>query len=173
MYIKYKDMYRFEISRYFTLDRMNQGELYWITMFLNYGFSTIRRCGVLNFIEKYKYGMLFEDVNLNIDNENDLVYFSESYYTYENKPTTPEIEELLEKEDFIQLCKIGFLDYVVMTKENFIHLLLAWDKIINQLPPFALLYLDDKNWYDVLPFDSQEAMEKFVADHTKIENVEK
>jgi len=163
-------MYRFETSRYFTLDRMNQGKLHWITIFLNYGFSTIRKCGVLNFIEKNKYGMLFQDVNLDIDNESDLVYVSESYHTYDSKLKTQEIEDLLEKEDFIELCKIGFLDHIVMTKENFIHLLLAWDKILDQLQPFALLYLDDQNWYDVLPFDSQEKMEKFVADHTKIED---
>ena len=90
-----------------------------------------------------------------------------------NKPTTEEIENLLDEENFIELCEIGFLDYVVMTKDNFYHLLLVWDKVLDQAPPFALLYEDDKNWFDVLPFDSKEAMETFVADHTQPEEIQK
>ncbi|MDP3787710.1 MAG: hypothetical protein Q8Q60_00150 [Candidatus Chromulinivorax sp.] len=113
-----------------------------------------------------KDGMGFELLNIDIDNKENLVYFSESWYDYKSKPTTPEIEALLEAEDFIQLCKMGFLDYAVMTKDNFMHLLLTWDTILNQLPSFALLYLDDKGWYDIKAFDSQTAMEQFVADHT-------
>ena len=127
--------------------------------------------GVSDFIKAIntysRDGMSFEFVEITIDRENDLVYFSESWYDYKNKPTTPEIDQLLEEENFIKLCKIGFLDYIVMTKDNFIHLLLAWDNILKQLPPFALLYLDDKDWFDIMPFQTQEEMEQFVADHTK------
>jgi hypothetical protein len=48
------------------------------------------------------------------------------------------------------------------------HILLSWDKIWKDRSiQFILLYQDNKNWYDVLPFESQEAMEIFVADHTK------
>ena len=126
---------------------------------------------VFNFIkaiETYsKDGMSFELVEITIDNQNNLVYFSESWYDYKDKPTTPEVKILLEEENFIKLCKMGFLDYIVMTKDNFMHILFAWDNILNQLPPFALLYQDDKNWYDVLPFDTQESMEQFVVDHTQ------
>jgi len=67
----------------------------------------------------------------------------------------------------IQLCHEKSLDYNIMTKDNFIYLLTQWNKIVDQLLPFALLYIDENNWYDVLPFDTQEAMEQFVADHTK------
>jgi len=111
----------------------------------------------------------FEMVEISIDYKNNQVYFSEDYNSYRDKPTTAKIEELLEEENFIELCKIGFLDYTTMSKDNFIHLLLAWDKILDQLPPFALLYQDDNDWFDVLPFDSQETMKMFVADHTNLE----
>jgi hypothetical protein len=57
----------------------------------------------------------------------------------------------------------------MMTKDNIIHLLTIWEKIITQKSNFVLLYLDDKDWYDVLPFDTEEAMEKFLADHTQEE----
>ena len=155
---------------------INEGSLsnfFNLTMFLLWLFGYVKIDGVLNFFEKNKLGMMFEEINIDIDNEHDLVYLSENYCGCRNRPTTPKIESLLEEENFIKLCNMGFLNHTVMTKKNFMHLLVAWDKILCDLPPFALLYLDDKNWYDVLPFDSQEAMEKFVADHTKIENVEK
>jgi len=111
---------------------------------------------------------IFELVELSIDEENNLIYLYEGNYTYDSKPKTAEIEELFEQDKFIQLCKIGFLDYIVISKKNFINLLLAWDEILNTKPPFALLYLDDKYLYDVVPFDTQKAMEKFIVDHTKI-----
>jgi len=150
--------------------------LYYIRMFFIYFFGYIRRNGVFDFIEKlktiYKNGMEFEFVYITIDNKNEQVYFSEGYYDYRKRKTTEKIEKLLEEENFIELCKIGFLDYIIMTKDNFIHLLLTWDKILDQLPPFALLYQDDKNWFEVLPFDSQEAMEQFIANHSKSEKIE-
>ncbi|MBV8661349.1 MAG: hypothetical protein JO129_04360, partial [Candidatus Dependentiae bacterium] len=152
---------------YSLLNKKSISNLYYLTIFLLWRFGYVTSDGVLNFVEKHKNGISFEEVDINIDDENNLVYFSESWYEYKNKPTTPEIDQLLEKDDFIKLCKMGFLDYTVMTKDNFIHLLLAWDNILKQLPPFALLYLDDKDWFDLMPFQTQEEMEQFVADHTK------
>ncbi|MBV8660765.1 MAG: hypothetical protein JO129_01295, partial [Candidatus Dependentiae bacterium] len=68
--------------------------------------------GVSDFIKAIntysRDGMSFEFVEITIDRENDLVYFSESWYDYKNKPTTPEIDQLLEEENFIKLCKMGF-----------------------------------------------------------------
>ena len=114
-----------------------------------------------------KDGMGFEFINVDIDNINNLVYLSESWHDYKNKTTTQKIDQLLEEENFIELCKIGFLDHITMTKDNFIHILFTWDKLLDQQSPFALLYQDDKDWFDVKPFDTQEAMEQFVADHTQ------
>lgn len=45
--------------------------------------------------------------------------------------------------------------------------MVVWNKIIEQAPPFALLYKDEKDWYDALPFESTELMEEFIAQHTK------
>jgi len=146
-------------------------KIYQIRMFLVYSFGSIRRRGIVKFIEQletiHKNGISFEDVDINIDNENNLVYFSESYHTYDRKPMTSEIENLLEIGNFIELCKIGFLNYITMTKENFIHILLTWNQILDQLPPFALLYQNEQNWYDVQSFETEEAMKQFVADHTQ------
>ena len=135
-------------------------------MFLLYSLRGVSH--FINAIQTYsKDGMAFELLEVSIDNKNNLVYLSENQYDYKDKSTTPQIERLLEEENFIELCKMGFLDHVILRKNNFIQLLLAWDKILQNKLPFALLYLDDTNSYDVLPFESQEAMEEFVAENTQ------
>lgn len=170
MFIENYDMYKKDSNKYL-LYNTTKSDLYYLTIFLIWFFDYIRRDGTVNFIEKlktvYKDGMSFELVNIDIDNENNLVYFSESYHTYDKKSKTHEIDDLLKDDNIIQLCKIGFLNHIVMSKENFIHILLGWDRILNSLPLFVLVYKDDKDWYDVLPFDSQQKMEQFIVDNTK------
>jgi len=177
MYLKNSKQMKLRSNDFYPLFVNDKKALSFIYLFFHYSFGSIRTVGVLCFIEnmktKYKNGISYEEVDVNIDNQNDLVYLSESYHTYDAKPMTQEIDDLFEAEKFIELCKIGFLDYDVMTKENFIHILLLWDKILDQVPSFALLYEDNKNWFDVLPFDSKGAMEKFVADHTQSEDIQK
>jgi len=152
---------------YYPVDPRMFDSISFIYSFFLHGFVYVRRNGIFNFIKKYKDGIELEEVNIDIDNTNNIVYFSEGHYGYDNKPTTSEVDDLFEEQNFIELCKIGFLDHITMTKDNFTHILLTWDKIIDQQSPFALLYQDNKNWFDVKPFNTQEAMEQFVADHTQ------
>ena len=172
MIIKQYDTYEFEFNNSSNKNIIpiiqSMNNMYYIRMFLVHSVRDINT--FIKAINTYsKDGMGFKLINIDIDNINNLVYLSESWYDYKDKPTTPEINELLEKENFIELCKIGFLDHITMTKDNFTHVLLTWDKIYQSKKsiPFILLYQDDKDWYDVKPFDTQEAMEQFVADHTQ------
>jgi hypothetical protein len=73
----------------------------------------------------------------------------------------------------LQLCQNKISKNAILSKDNFISLLTKWSDFYDVKKSFVLLYLDDKDWYDVLPFDSQETMEKFVADHTQEEIVQK
>jgi len=171
MIIKKSEQLRYNIgfNAFFPFKPQIQAPLSLINTFFIYAYRYIRNDDNLIFMQKIEkillYGMNFENNSVDIDTLNNLVYISDVYYD-KNKPTTDEIEKLLDEENKIELCKIGFLEHVILTKENFLHIILSWDKAINQQSPFALLYEDNKGWYDVLPFDSQEAMEKFVTDHT-------
>lgn len=155
---------------FFTIKPDIQTSICLVNIFFRENLRYLKDEDELNFkqnIEKLlKHGMGFENVYVSVDSVHDLVYLSEYYYD-SDRSTTDEIEALLEEQNFIELCKIGFLDHVVLTQDNLIHLILVWDKALKQQSPFLLLYLDDKNWYDVLPFETQEAMEKFIADHTE------
>ena len=172
MIIKQSEQLRYNsgFNAYFPFKPGFQTSTSLINIFFLDGFGYLKRGGELIFMQKIErmlqHGIGFENIDVSIDHINNLVYISEIYYD-KNKPTTDEIENLLDEENKIELCKIGFLEHVILTKENFIHIILSWDKATNQRSPFALLYQDDKNWYDVLPFDKQEAMEIFVADHTQ------
>ncbi len=167
MIIKKYNKYKNGSNRLFILNKGGFSYLYNLTIFLSFHFRYVQSDGILNFIKECSLGVRFELINVDIDHENDLVYINESYDPHDPKFDTPEINALIEADNFIALCKMGLVDYTIMTKDNFIHLLFAWDKIVDTLPPFALLYQDDQGWYDVLPFDTQETMEKFIADHAK------
>ena len=112
-------------------------------------------------------GMTFDMVDLNVDIQNNLIYLGEIFDAYEANMTDEEFNIKYNNMNALQLCQNNITDCAVMTKDNFIHLLTVWLKFYDTMPPFVLLYLDDKNWYDLLPFDSKEIMAKFIADHTK------
>jgi len=112
-------------------------------------------------------GMTFEMVDLNVDMQNNLVYLGEVFDAYEADLTDEEFNIKYNNMNALQLCQNNIVDHAIMTKDNFIHLLTVWGKFLDTVRPFILLYLDDTGWYDLLPFDTQEAMEEFVADHTK------
>jgi hypothetical protein len=63
--------------------------------------------------------------------------------------------------------QLGFYKHLILTKKNFIHLVLAWQAASNNQSPFLLLYQDEHNWYGIVPFDSQKAMEEFIISNTK------
>ena len=98
---------------------------------------------------------------VNIKKLKNMIYISDlHHYDYSKM-------ENMSASMIIQLCHNNSLSYNTMTKENFIHLMSLWNNLINKLTPLILLYQDDKDWFDVKPFDTQEAMEQFVADHTQ------
>jgi len=176
MYIKKFVKFKFNTTNYDLLCLPQILDIGYIASFYSYGFRDLKRHGILNSVKKiedfFQNNVIFDFTvgNIIIDNTSNLVYFIESYYDYQNKPTTTYIEELLTDGKWIQLCKMGFFEYTIMKKDNFINILLTLNHLLDEKKPFILLYLDDQDWYEVLPFDSQEAMEKFVADHTKIED---
>jgi len=171
MYIKKYDMYKFDRGGYSLMPRADDSSIYYIGMFFTRLLGVIELTQSAEWIEDfktiYKNGFMYEEINVSIDNESDLVYFSEELDSYEHEITTPELDQLAEDGNTIELCRRGIARHITMTKNNFFYLLTAWGRLCEKLPPFALMYEDDKNWFDILPFESKEAMEKFVADHIK------
>jgi len=144
-----------------------------VQMFFYYCYGYVYRAGgPMKFFESLKaangeWGMTFEMVDLNIDIQNNLVYLGEEFDPYEHGMTEQEFKIKYNNMNALQLCQNNIVDHAIMTKDNFIHLLTVWGKFLDTVRPFILLYLDDTGWYDLLPFDTQEAMEEFVADHTQ------
>jgi hypothetical protein len=102
----------------------------------------------------------FPGVEITLDQKNNLIYISDAYeddYRIRMKDVTAETT--------LQFCYNGKLDYSVMTYDNFIALISLWTNLVEHEPPFALLYQDDENWFNILPFETEEAMKQFVVDH--------
>ena len=180
MFIIESFQFKFENYKYFPCDSLSitcQNSISCIALLLFDGFTHIRVRGTAKKIEKFKnkieVGAMFEKIEFTIDYEHDLVYIHDTFYDTEKDDVTPEIFQLIEDDAAIELCHRNFIGYTTMSQENFYQLLLTWDKIVDDRAPFLLIYLDDKGWYDSLPFDTQEAMEKFVADHTQQEATQK
>ena len=68
-------------------------------------------------------------------------------------------------EHILELCMQGEYEYNVITLENFKYLLDQWIGILEYKPNFALLYQDENDWYDILPFQTENQMKQFVQDH--------
>ncbi len=177
MNIEQSKQLRFDLNGLHQLNSKLEFPIYFLYSFCFNAYGYALKQGIIKYIKMLDFigndACQYEEINICFDHEKKLIYIFESWYDYKNKSTTPEIENLLEAENFVQLCRMNFLKYAALTKENFIHLLLTWEKIIHQKAPFILIYLDDKDWYDSLPFETQEAMEKFVADHTQQEAIKK
>ena len=172
MYIKEYETFTRNLEKSYSLHSLTEQSSNYIAYFLCDSFSSLKRIGITDFINELsnfnKDGIEFELVDLNLDQKTNFIYISETYSDYSKKTIrNPALDRLINMAPPIELCKKNLIQYSIMTKENFIHILLAWDNILHQLPPFALLYQDDENWYNVLPFDTQKAVEQFVADHTK------
>lgn len=173
MYIKKYDLYKFgyDYSFFVSLRIEEDDYLYPISSLLDEIYPYDVAVGYEKMIQNSQAFMrigIFEDVEITLDAENNLIYLSDAYdddYRIRTKNLTQAM--------IIEFCKNGSLHHRIMTKLNFIHLVSAWAKLLENEPSFALFYLDDKDWYDVLSFDLQEAMEKFVADHTQSEATQK
>ncbi len=96
-------------------------------------------------------GQAFEFVEMDVDCEKKLIYLSE-----------PNNEQIFNTKK-----------HLTITQEIFIQIILLWIQCWQKKSHFALLYLDDKNWYNVLPSDTQQAMEEFIATHTKQKIIKK
>lgn len=170
MHIKKYKQFKFKINSYYPTCPNQEYPIAHVAMFFHNAFPYIYRMGTFDFIEqlntKYKNGMKFEMIELSIDNDNNLFYINESAERSIQK-ITPEIENLLESDSVIELCKQNFLRHVIITKNNLTHLLLTWEKFVDKKLPYILIYLDDSNWYETLSFEREEAMREFITQHTQ------
>ena len=167
MYIEKYNLYKLKYNKSYFIDLRieNDDYLYPISSLLHEIYPHNKALWYENFIQQEKTFSrvgIFEDIEVTFDLENNLVYLSDAYdddYRCRMKNVTTSM--------IIEFCLEGTLNYIIIPKDNFIHLISSWAKLLEHEPYFALLYQDDNNWYNVLPFDSQEAMEKFIAEHTE------
>lgn len=170
MHVVQNIIFKFDTKKYYNFNSQKRENINYIAFFLFDVFPSLRRSGITNFINELNSfepdGIEFELVGLDVDQETNLIYISETYNDYKKRAIqSSELNNLMNKVAHLELCKKQLIKYAVMTKENFINLLLKWEQLIINLPSYILLYQDDKNWYDVLPFETEETMRKFVADH--------
>ena len=170
MYIIQSIIFKFDTKKYYNFNSQKQEKINYIALFMFDVFPNLQSLGITNFIHELNSfepdGIEFELVGLDVDQETDLIYISETYNDYKKRAIqNSELNNLMNKVRHLELCKKELIKYAVMTKENFIHLLLKWEQLITSSPLYILLYLDEKDWYETLSFDSQDAIEQFITQH--------
>lgn len=178
MYLMQNKQFKLENIKYFPiryLDFPLDFSISYVALLFFDAFPHIRLFGTQEYVEKFRNkirsGMSSEMIECTIDYEHELVYIHEPLDSF-GREKTSKTKRLIELDASIELCHRGFIGYTCITQENFYHLLLTWQKLIDKRSLYILIYLDDENWYDVLPFETQEAMEKFIVDHTQQEIAE-
>lgn len=143
--------------------------IYYVYAFFMSGIGYVLRQGIMEYIQDMNEtgdNFIYNMVTVSFDNKHNLVYLSDELRNYEKQINTPELNQLADDGKIVELCRRGIVDHAVLTQENFLHLVLTWEKINGQDTPYLLIYQDENDWYDSVGFDSLEAMEKFIADHT-------
>ena len=100
------------------------------------------------------------------DYKNKLIYLHDTQFDYCKDAKSSDLAKLLDELSPLQACQQNLIDYVVLTQKNFYQLVYNWDSLYQKNPvPFALLYKDENDWYDVIPFQTEEEMQNFVSNH--------
>ena len=150
--IKYKQL-QFRSINYYPIDHSIYAPLSYVYGFLSEAYVYIQRKGVLKFLKemddnKEEYEYIYDSVSLSTDYENKLFYLHDTEFDYCRSAKTPELMELLDNMLPLQACQQNLIDYICLTQENFNQIIIHWD--------------------DVMPFDTKQAMEQFVADHAQL-----
>jgi hypothetical protein len=169
MLIQQCKQFKHEEKNFYPIYPIFQYNISFISTFLVLDYGHIRQN--LEYEIKYHFidrpGLGFQTAEVSVDNENDLVYIGvmPDPCDYEDKDY-PFIDEKTSLEHFQE----GILESVHLKKDNFFRILRIWKKYLEEKPPFLLLYQDENDSFDILPFQSKEKMDQFVKDHTPIVN---
>jgi len=109
----------------------------------------------------------FNTIEFNLDTVNNIIYVGEIFDAGDLHMTDAEFNDKFGNMTSLQLCQNKIIDGAIISRNNFIKLLTTWGQLVQKKSAYILLYFDDQNWYDALPFDSKEAMENFIADHAQ------
>ena len=166
MYIQKYDLYEFDIKYQYGFLVIRFGDLpdipYLIRDFFKSNYSFKAATNFKKYVDTDKDALIkdvFMYFTIVLEQKKNLVYICDLFYETYLRMEDQSAEHILE------LCLQGEYEYNVITLENFKYLLDQWIAILEYKPNFALLYQDENDWYDVLPFQTESQMKQFVQDH--------
>jgi hypothetical protein len=109
--------------------------------------------------------MSWNDDEIAIDQKNNIVYLGIVPDFCCDKEYDDIYEEKMKDKSLLQLYQENLLNHMTIPKDNFFYILRTWKKHLEKKPSFLLLYQDENDWFDILPFNSKEKMEQFTKNH--------
>ncbi|MBP6869709.1 hypothetical protein KBC04_02410 [Candidatus Babeliales bacterium] len=117
------------------------------------------------FVEGHGIGL--PSTQISVDKKNDLIYIGMMPDPCDDDSGV--YDPINNDKTCLDLFKEGLVESVHLSKENFFYILRTWDKYFEEKPSFLLLYQDDKDWFDLKPFETRELMEQFLEEHLRTE----
>ena len=174
MKIKQNDMLELNQNHYYSLYHVFQHDISFISSFLNNAFDYIDKDEIIKLINSLSAtGCHFNHIGISKDNEKNLIYINEEMIVSSDLPFTQEEEtlnNLFLNHTRLELCQKNLIECSFLSQDNCMSLVVKYDALYTQKVPYILLYQDDNNWYDFLPFETEEAMNQFATDHMKQKN---
>ena len=174
MYIKQANLFEFSSSfnnfYYFENSLISNVNIGYVSIFLNSDFWSIKK-DLENDIQRIFIngkGIAFQTTAVVIDSNKQFIYIGvlPDYCDEDEEGFKPMVEDKSVLEHFQE----NLLDNVRLTKDNFFYILRTWKKYLEEKPSFLLLYQNENDWFDILPFQSKEEMDQFIKEHTPITN---
>ena len=176
MYIKQYKQFNFEIisKKFYPISPIFQHDISFLSSFLvsNFRYILDEYQSLNIFISKLDHvnGMGWNDDEIVIDQQNNLVYIGIVPDFCCDEEYDDIYEEKIKGKSLLQLYQENILEHLVISKAQFIYILTTWKKYLEEKKPFLLLYQDENDWFDILPFQSKEEMDQFIKKHTPIAN---
>jgi len=146
-----------------------------LSMFFHNDFRTIRK-NLENDMQEFfvkSQSITFYETTVMNDAENNLIYIgvepnfeeenSEIYDAFIADKSEKEIADIQPLEFF----KHNIWENMHLSRDNFFDLLRSWNNFLTEKTPCVLLYQDDTNKFNVMPFQSGKEMGTFIISHTK------
>ncbi|MBP6870357.1 hypothetical protein KBC04_05715 [Candidatus Babeliales bacterium] len=154
---EYLSLYRSKLDHYLSLNKeYKQISLSILDFVLFSDFRSREEDFLTHAVNCYNVSFIYHDF------ENKMLYIGRSDWELDEGAYCPPDEDFPNYVNETNSCK--------MSVNNYLEFRQSWIKTNKELPPFAIIYRDDKDWVHCQGFQSKEDMEQFIQDAQQIVN---
>ncbi|MBP6869398.1 hypothetical protein KBC04_00730 [Candidatus Babeliales bacterium] len=149
-------LYRSKLNKYLNIEKCPKSKLLDLNIFISEDYSPYKIDIFTREINLYNTTYIYNNFKEKI------MYIGFGEWFVNEDVDGPEYDEYVNYVNENNSCKISV--------DNFQEFIQNWRTIKKELPSFAIIYRDDKDWVHCQGFQSKEDMEQFIQDAQQIVN---